>query len=346
MKKIRFGITGSGYMGRTHAEAVKHLGDAAGLSAVWGGSRAPEMAQRFGIACEATCETLVRRSDVDAIVVTTPHHLHVREVLLALEAGKHVLVEKPMATSVADCDRMLEAAKRQGVVLATAYNSRFRSNPPRARELVQSGALGHIQSMHFSMIRRLDDNFGGNKFQWMNAPESVGFVIDGLPHGVDMMRWFTGAEVVRVAALCRTFVPGRAIEDTTVGIMEFSNGATCSVHTTIAASAPYPREAARLSIVGSAGLIDMDAFGDMHLSDRKGGWRLISTQPPVPFDNPEKAFTEPARMQAFYDQMQSFIDGISGKPMVAGTGADGRAGVAVCLAMMASSQDGHFVSLS
>ena len=90
----------------------------------------------------------------------------------------------------------------------------------------------------------------------------------------------------------------------------------------------------------------MDAFGDMHFSDRKGGWRLISTQPPVPFDNPEKAFTEAARMQAFYDQMQSFIDGIHGKPMVAGSGADGRAGVAVSLAIMESSRTNQFVSLT
>jgi predicted dehydrogenase len=279
-------------------------------------------------------------------VVTTPHHLHAHEVMLALEAGKHVLVEKPMATSVADCDRMLAAAQRKGLVIATAYNSRFRNNPPKARELIQAGAIGKVQSMHFSMIRRIDDNFGGNKFQWMNLPESIGFVIDGLPHGVDMMRWCTGAEITRVAGLCRTFVPKRVIEDTTVGIMEFSNGAIASVHTTIAASVPYPREGTRLSIVGSAGLIDMDTFGDMFLSDRQGGWRLVSNQPPVPFDDPEKAFTEVGRMQAFYDQMQSFVDGIQGKPMRAGNGADGRAGVAVCLAMLQSSTEGRFVKLA
>jgi predicted dehydrogenase len=346
MKKIRFGITGSGYMGRTHAEAIKHLGSAASLVAVWGGSRAPELARRFGAACEDTVEALARRPDIDAVVVTTPHHLHVKDVLLSLEAGKHVLVEKPMATTVADCDRMLEAAARKGLVLATAYNSRFRNNPPRARELIQSNAIGKVQSMHFSMIRRMDDNFGGNKFHWISLPETIGFVIDGLPHGIDMMRWFTGAEIVKVAGFSRTFLPNRPIEDTTVGIMEFSNGAIGSAHTTIAASGPYPREGTRLSIVGSSGIIDMDAFGDMFLSDRQGGWRLVSNQPPVPFDDPEKAFTEVGRMRAFYDQMQSFVDGINGKPMRAGTGADGRAGVAVCLAMMQSSRENRFVNLA
>lgn len=333
-------------MGRTHAAAIRHLGDAASLVAVWGGSRAPELAKDFGVACESTWEAVVRRPDIDAVFVTTPHHLHVGEVMAALEAGKHVIVEKPMATTVADCDRILAEAKRKGLLIATAYSGRFRTNPPRARELVQSGALGRIQSMHFSMIRRLDDNFGTNKFIWMNMPENLGFVIDGLPHGVDMIRWFTGAEVVRVAGFCRTFVPDRVIEDTTVGLMELSNGATVSVHTTLAANAPHPREAARLNIVGSIGLIDMDMFGEMHFSDKQDGWRLVSTQPPVPFANPADAYTNVGRMQAYYDQIQSFIDGIHGKPMLAGSGVDGRAGVAACLAIMESSRDGRFVSVT
>ena len=346
MEKVRFGITGSGFMGRTHAEAIHHLGSTAALVAVWGGSRAPELARRFGVDCESSAEALARRPDIDAIVVTTPHHLHAGEAMLALEAGKHVLVEKPMATTLADCDRMLEAAARDHLVLATAYNSRFRANPPRARELIVGGAIGRVLTMHYSMIRRLDENFGGNKFQWIQHPEAIGFVIDGLPHGVDMMRWFLGAEVTKVAGYCRTFLPGRPIEDTTVGILEFSNGAICSLNTTTAAAAPYPREETRLSIVGSSGLIDLNTFGEMHLSDRQGGWRLVSTQPPVPYDDPDKAFTHPGRMQAFYDQMQAFVDRIHGRPAIIGTGADGRAGVAVSLGLMTSSREGRLVEIT
>ncbi|MEO7600154.1 MAG: Gfo/Idh/MocA family oxidoreductase, partial [Opitutus sp.] len=109
MKKIRFGITGSGYMGRTHAQAIKSLGDSAELVAIWGGSRAPALAEKYGAAYEPTMEGLMRRKDIDAVVISTPHHLHVQEVLLALENGKHALIEKPMATKVEDCDRMLAA---------------------------------------------------------------------------------------------------------------------------------------------------------------------------------------------------------------------------------------------
>lgn len=91
MKTFRFGIIGSGFMGRTHIEALKRLPDAAAV-AVAGGKRAPGLAQRYGIEFVAVKEDLLRRADIDAIVVTTPHHLHVDEALEAIAHGKHVLV--------------------------------------------------------------------------------------------------------------------------------------------------------------------------------------------------------------------------------------------------------------
>ena len=346
MKAIRFGITGSGYMARTHAEAIRHLGAAGKLTAIWGGSRAPELATRYGVENESTLEGLMRRPDIDAVVVSTPHAQHARETLLALDAGKHVLVEKPMATTVEDCDRMIDAAARRSLTLAVGYTLRFRVNAPRARDLIAAGAIGRPYTAHYSMIRRMDDNFGGNKLAWLNAREAIGFLIDGLPHGVDMIRWLTGAEARTVAGFSRTFLPGHQVEDATVGVIEFSNGMICSLNVTNAASGPYPGEEARLSLVGSAGTIDLNAFGNLHLSDKAGGWRVVATQPQVPFADPDAAFTSVERMQAFFDQMQSFVDGINGKPMRTGTGADGRAGVAVALALITSSRERRLVAVT
>ena len=346
MKKIRFGITGSGYMGRTHAEAIKHLSSSAELTAIWGGTRAAGLAQRLGAVCEPTLEALVARPDIDAIVIATPHAAHFKEAMLALDAGKHLLIEKPMATKIEDCDAMLAAAGKRGLVIATGYTLRFRVNLPKARDIVASGAIGKVQSMHFSMIRQLANvgNFGGNKTGWVNQPEAIGFVIDGLPHGIDAIRWITDSVPVRVAGFSRTFTPDRAIEDTTVGIIEFSNGAICSVHTTQASHGDYHGEMARLSIIGSKGSLDIDAFGAMHQTDRENGWRLVSTQPSVAPDDPEHAFKE-GRMRAYYEQIQSLIDGIHGQPMRGATGRDGREGLATCLAMLTSSREQRIVSL-
>jgi len=349
MKKIRFGITGSGYMARTHAEAIKRLAPAAELVAIWGGSRAPGLAQQYAAACEPTVEALMRRTDIDAVVIATPHHLHTLETLLALETGKHALIEKPMATTVADCDRMLEVAARQGLVLATGYNLRFRNNPLRLRELVAENALGRLLTLQISQLYNLGDNtgnFGGTSYAWLNLPENIGNIIDGLPHAVDLIRWMTGAEPTTVAAICRTFLPKRPpqVDDTTVGFVEFSNGLLCSVNTSCALPAPYPAQDCNMRIVGSRAVVDFDAYGEVHIGDEQG-WRLVTKQPAVGWATPDTAFGD-VRMKAYCNQMQSFIDGIHGKPMQAGSGRDGRAGVAVSLAMIESSRQRRWIELS
>jgi predicted dehydrogenase len=152
MRKIRFGILGSGYMGRTHAEAILRLPDHAALTAVAGGSRAHGLAQRYGIAEEPSAEALIRRVDVDAVIVATPHRLHVDATVLALREGKHA----PLATTVEDCDRMIAAATAAGRVLATGYHQRFRPNNREARRLIQSGAIGHLETVQVSMPSLID----------------------------------------------------------------------------------------------------------------------------------------------------------------------------------------------
>jgi len=352
VKKLRFGITGSGYMARTHAEAIRWLEKTAGnatLVAVWGGTRAPALAERYGIVCEASLEALMRRKDIDAVIVTTPHHCHIQEVMLALEAGKHVMVEKPMATNLADCDRMVAAAARQKLTLTVGYNLRFRDLPLKARELISSGAIGQVVNMHLTFFIDVElfnnQNFGGvNKMAWIKMPENVGFIIDGLPHGVDLMRWLTGAEVKTVAGFSRTFIAGRQVEDTTAGIMEFTSGAVATVNTSCAVPGPYPREYSRYSIIGTTGLLDLDPMGELHMSNRKDGWKLVATQPKIGWESADTAFGD-LRMKAYRNQMQSFIDGIEGKPMAIGTGVDGRAGLAACLGMLTSTRERRLVEL-
>jgi len=170
-------------MGRTHAEAIKRLGSQARLMAIWGGSRAAGLAADYGAVCEKSAEALAGRDDIDAIVITTPHHCHIGSHA-GPGGGQARPGRKTLATTVEDCDRMLEAAKRRGLVIATAYNERFRSMPMKAREMIAAGAIGRVQSMHAQMIADVGEfdkqNFGGSK-SWLNLPENVGFLIDGCP---------------------------------------------------------------------------------------------------------------------------------------------------------------------
>jgi predicted dehydrogenase len=344
LNKIRFGIAGAGFIGRTHAEAIKRLNRTATLVAVACGSRASDVAADYGAACLSSAEELAHRKDIDAIVIATPQALHFRQAWLALEAGKHVLIEKPIATNLADCDKLLGLAARRNLVVALGYALRFRTNPPRARELIAAGAIGRVVAMHHTTLMD-GESFKAGAFprtKWFNLPENLGIIIDALPHGIDTMRWLTGAEVKSVVAFTRRLWTDQPHQDTAVAALEFSDGAIGSLIISCAVPGPYPGETARYSIIGTEGLMNMDAFGDLHISDRKNGWRLVASQPPVG-KGPDAAFGD-VRMKAFCDQIQSFIDGIHGNPMVAGSGLDGRAGLAVCLGILRSSEERRPIS--
>src|SRR5690348_214677 len=98
-EQLRIGIIGSGYMGRTYAECVSRYVQRGRLVAVAGGSRAAGLAGDYGVQAEPNIEALLQRADVDAVIITSPQSAHCEQTKLAASAGKHVLVEKPMATS-------------------------------------------------------------------------------------------------------------------------------------------------------------------------------------------------------------------------------------------------------
>src|ERR1051325_7322060 len=96
---LGIGIIGSGYMGRTYAECVSRYNTGAHLVAVSGGSRAAGLAADYGVESESSLDALLARGDVDAVIITSPQSAHHDQTILAARAGKHILVEKPMATS-------------------------------------------------------------------------------------------------------------------------------------------------------------------------------------------------------------------------------------------------------
>jgi predicted dehydrogenase len=344
MDKIRFGVIGSGFIGQTHAEAIAAV-DGAVLVAVAGGRRAAALAAKHRIDCEPTVEALIARSDIDAVVIATPHHLHADEAVQAIESGKHALVEKPITTTLEDCDRVLEAATRRGKTLAVGHQQRFRVNNARACELIRSNAIGELRTVQVSMpiyMGVLEEGGFGGKWEWWTLPESVGHIINSGPHAVDLLRWFTGANVVSVSAFSRTFRPGQVVEDTSLVHFEFSNGMLCSLYSSNALPGPsFPGEDFRFRILGSTGLMDLDPYHELRMTGADG-WKVMSTQPPFTYGDAENAFGD-VRMQAYKDQITAFLDAVHGKEMRCANGMDGRAGLEACLAALQSSRERRWV---
>ena len=180
------GIIGSGYMGRTYAEClVRHI-DGAQLTAVAGGTRAPGLAAEYGVAFEPSVEALVARSDVDAVIITSPPTAHREQTLAAAKQGKHVLVEKPMATTRSDCQDMIDACQAAGVALSVIKPWRYRGTGREAGKLIRSGGIGRLRMLQ---MQWLASGLPFNDKPWFRDPREGGSLLDAGSHCFDYLRW-------------------------------------------------------------------------------------------------------------------------------------------------------------
>lgn len=343
-EQLRYGILGSGFMGRTHAEAIRHLPNAS-LRAIACGRRAAQLADDYGVELCATADELCARDDIDAVIVATPQFVHAEQALAAAASGKHLFIEKPMATSVADCDAIIAACAAGGLSLSVGYQQRYRAVPRAAHDLLRQGAIGQVHTVQLFQVFQLftDPAFGGDWSWWAN-PASVGHILAGGVHGIDFCRWSLGAEVVSAVAHCRTFRERQEPENTTMGLLTFSNGAVAALWMSSAAPQPgFPGLAFRAYMLGEDGMLDMDAYDALRLA-RDGAWRVVAEQPPVNTEQAATAFQAP-RMGAYIAQLAAYTDATLAGALPPVSGADGRAGVAAALGLLESSQTGRIVAL-
>jgi predicted dehydrogenase len=244
-ERIRIGLIGCGGISRAHARGYLQSPDLFEVVACCDERRelAEERAQQLNAPVVTTdYRELLRRDDVDAVDICLPHHLHAEVAIAAAEAGKHVLVEKPIATTLPDADAMIAAAEKAGVVLMVAHNERYMPVYRKAKELVGQGVLGRIflaRADHNQFVRVNDRHW-----LWHKASAGGGVLIGSGIHRVDILRWLVG-EVVRVWHR-QLIVPERfsdEVEAASVTILEFADGAlgelTCNWSAYAAPSAPW-----------------------------------------------------------------------------------------------------------
>src|SRR5665647_1983407 len=209
---LRSGIIGLGFIGEIHARAVHAAGGT--LTAVADASPVDveDSAHQLGAAWgAASAEELVTSPDVDVVHICTPNHLHAPLVRMALSAGKHVICEKPLATSRADAAELVELARAAGVVAAVPFIYRYYPTVREARARIASGASGPIHLIHGSYLQdwlstakdqnwRVDPTLGG-------ASRTFGDI--GV-HWCDLVEFATGQRITALAARLITAVPERA----------------------------------------------------------------------------------------------------------------------------------------
>ena len=195
------GILGCGAIATiAHLPALRALGVPVVAVADVDGSRCAAAASRFSVECRyATVDELVADPDVDVVAVCVPPQHHVQAATTALTAGKHVLVEKPVALDLDDAERLRLVAAESGRLVMVGFNSRFHRRVRRARELVGSGALGKLELVRTAMSNPPLELDAG--MAWRAAPGlGGGAFADLASHHLDLWRFFAG-EVAEIGAL-------------------------------------------------------------------------------------------------------------------------------------------------
>jgi 1,5-anhydro-D-fructose reductase (1,5-anhydro-D-mannitol-forming) len=271
-------------------------------------------------------EAVLSDPDVQAVYIASPNYLHAEQTLAAVRAGKHVLVEKPMALTVEDGRRMVAAARQAGVKLGVAFHCRHHPAHREARQVVRSGALGEIVYATASWSALAP----GPRPEWWSRPEQVGggAIMGTGVHVFDLLRFVLGREVVEVFA----YQDSPPIETTDSVLFKFEDGSTA--HVVCSRKVAYPNN--DLNIYGLAGrirsvdTISTDLKGSLEVTTAAG-----STVRSFEADDPPRAM--------YVGLVEDFARAVLEGCEPAATGEDGLKVIELTLAVFESNRTGRAV---
>ena len=259
MKELGFGIIGCGFISGCHALAIKDCENARliGATDVFA-PNAEKFTKEHGIRNFATVEELLACDEIDVVCICTPSGFHAPNALQAIRAGKHVIVEKPLALNTKDCDELIAEAKKQGVKAAVISQVRFSDGFARLKDLIESGRLGKVVMADLKMkYFRNEEYYSSSSWRGTWEHDGGGALMNQGIHGIDLMLGTMG-DVKSVQGLARTLRHDIETEDTATAIFEFENGAIGCVCGTTSAYPGYPRLLTISGTKGSVALQDED----------------------------------------------------------------------------------------
>jgi predicted dehydrogenase len=264
---IGFAVVGAGVIGTVHAKALADLSDVARLVAVVDTdlAKAQALAAEHGVAVATDdLDAVLARDDVDAVCVCTPSGVHADGAVAALEAGKHVVVEKPLDVGLAAADRVLDAEKRSGRTVAVISQHRFDRSTEKVLAAVHDGRLGTLTSAVASHAWwRGQSYYDSGEWRGTWALDGGGAIMNQTVHTIDLLVATMGTPVEVFAYTACLAHERIEVEDTAVAVVRFASGALGMIHGTTAA---YPGLDASLRVFGSKGsaVISDDALVFLH----------------------------------------------------------------------------------
>jgi predicted dehydrogenase len=256
MTELHFGIVGTGMVANYHAEAIAKT-EGARLVAVCraNAGASVEAAERFGVPCEPHLDALLARHDIDAVCICTPSGLHAAQTIAAAQAGKHVLVEKPIALTLADADAMIAACHTAGVQLGVALQRRTDPEFQAVRTAIEAGELGRLTLGAVSVpYLRPQSYYDSADWRGTWALDGGGALMNQGIHLVDLLLWFMG-DVAQVQAAAATLTHNIEVEDCITASLRFANGALGSIVATTSAAPGFPH---RVEVYGDRGGVQIE----------------------------------------------------------------------------------------
>lgn len=289
MKTVRFGVVGIGNIGTAHAAAFADGKVAGGvLTAVCdiAASRREFSENQWHVPAFEKYTDMLQSGLLDAVIISVPHPLHADMAIAALQAGLHVLVEKPIDVTVSKAVKLNAAAEKSGKVFGIMFNQRTSPLFQKAKAMLDSGLLGEMKRVSWTVTnwyrtQRYYDS-GGWRATW--AGEGGGVLLNQAPHNLDIWQWLCGMPIA-VTAFCQEGRYHRIeVEDDVTVFARYANGAT---GTFIASTGEYPGTN-RLEIVGEKGKIvledDMLKWWDCESSEREFCFSCSTIIPDVPVE--------------------------------------------------------------
>lgn len=314
MKKLGVAVIGTGFWGKNHARVYKEL-ELTNLIAICdtNADRAKLIADQYGVKAYTDSTLMLKDPEIQAISVCTWSTMLAQEALKGLNAEKHVLVEKPMATTTEQAQTLLKTAKANDLHLTVGFLMRFIPGLQQIREAVATKKIGELVSATAKRVT-----------QWPERIGDVGVVKDTAIHDIDVMRFISGEDPTSVYAKMGS-MRHRQFEDYAQIMLTFENGKTAFIETNWLT----PYKIRTLNVTGSEAIMRLDYNSqELWIENAKE-----SLQPRIPFEEPLKA------------ELKHFAECVleDKKPMI--TGEDGYKALQIALAAMESSAKNTVVKL-
>ena len=232
--KLGIAIIGCGAISHANAEAIKKSVNARLVYAMdVNPASAKSFGEKYSIPFTSQLEEVLSAREVDAVFICTPHYLHAPIAEQAAEAGKHVIVEKPMGANLADSRRIVEACNKAGVKLSVCYCMRYSRKIKFARQYIKDGGLGEIIGAQITMLRDQSERYLGHdiwqegSINWhgVKGKSGGGLFIDNIAHYLDYYLYITGLKIDSINCRAGAYILPTEVEDNLFALFKCGNNA-------------------------------------------------------------------------------------------------------------------------